>query len=543
METAIPPDPFETLGVDRSADAAAIKKAYRKLVLNCHPDKVTDESLKAQKQEEFHQIQQAYETIGEPAKRERWELEQKAKKLREEKLKEFASSRRTPTKSSPGQTRHVNVNIYTAHPPPEFRTTPSKHTPSRSTPSAKPYSAEFAKSWEHQSTYTKPRDTFERTRRTVSEEKLKRDRDESRERDRRREESEKEKRRAQKEREQRKEREEEERRRRRREKEERERMARREQEERERAKAKRAFEREREREARRKQEAQEKQRSKTNKYYTDAYSDGDEDARWGRAKKSSKKDTQTRAKSVPKSRERMNPSVEEIPDVPPVPTCATEAKTNSHLSYAADYIINTSTSQPHTTEPKFSPEYPNPADHKFARRTPGDGVYVSVEPVHIVDVGSPPRVSSPTPPQAPPRLQKAHTMGYVPTKEFTSTKSSSSRRVPLGRSYTMEPDFRFSSEEKHSSSRASRGRTSFDENDYRPRVSKYKVSADGGTSRMHTTTPYQAPYTHTTGTPFGKYKQSPPYGLDNLASSQYDKYSSSQYAPPSFSDYRSPYVS
>ncbi|PVH97567.1 heat shock protein DnaJ, partial [Periconia macrospinosa] len=64
------PDPYKALGVSKDADAAQIKSTYRKLVLKCHPDKVTDESLKAQKQEEFHKIQQAYEVIGDESKRE-----------------------------------------------------------------------------------------------------------------------------------------------------------------------------------------------------------------------------------------------------------------------------------------------------------------------------------------------------------------------------------------------------------------------------------------------------------------------------------------
>ncbi|OCK84225.1 heat shock protein DnaJ, partial [Lepidopterella palustris CBS 459.81] len=69
MTSPLPPDPYAALGVPESADSATIKSTYRKLVLKCHPDKVTDESLKKQKQEEFHKIQQAYEIIGDEEKR------------------------------------------------------------------------------------------------------------------------------------------------------------------------------------------------------------------------------------------------------------------------------------------------------------------------------------------------------------------------------------------------------------------------------------------------------------------------------------------
>ena len=38
-------DPFQILGVDPEADAAAIKKAYRRLSLQYHPDKNPDDPL------------------------------------------------------------------------------------------------------------------------------------------------------------------------------------------------------------------------------------------------------------------------------------------------------------------------------------------------------------------------------------------------------------------------------------------------------------------------------------------------------------------
>ncbi|KAF2805135.1 heat shock protein DnaJ, partial [Mytilinidion resinicola] len=69
MDSDLPPDPYAALGVPKNAEAATIKSTYRKLVLKCHPDKVTDESLKLQKQDEFHKIQSAYELIGDEDKR------------------------------------------------------------------------------------------------------------------------------------------------------------------------------------------------------------------------------------------------------------------------------------------------------------------------------------------------------------------------------------------------------------------------------------------------------------------------------------------
>ncbi|KAF2875517.1 hypothetical protein BDV95DRAFT_591005 [Massariosphaeria phaeospora] len=86
MAATLPPDPYKALGVAKDADAAAIKCAYRKLVLKCHPDKVTDETLKQQKQEEFHKIQQAYELIGDEEKRATHDAEVRLDQLRKEKL-------------------------------------------------------------------------------------------------------------------------------------------------------------------------------------------------------------------------------------------------------------------------------------------------------------------------------------------------------------------------------------------------------------------------------------------------------------------------
>ncbi|KAK4138533.1 hypothetical protein BT67DRAFT_368955 [Trichocladium antarcticum] len=53
MTTALPADPWKALGVDRDADKGEIRAAYKKLVLQCHPDKVQDPTLKALKQNDM----------------------------------------------------------------------------------------------------------------------------------------------------------------------------------------------------------------------------------------------------------------------------------------------------------------------------------------------------------------------------------------------------------------------------------------------------------------------------------------------------------
>jgi DnaJ-class molecular chaperone len=59
-------DPYEVLGVKKSADAAAIKSAYRKLAKKLHPDANKNDPKAAQR---FAEINSAYEILGEDDKR------------------------------------------------------------------------------------------------------------------------------------------------------------------------------------------------------------------------------------------------------------------------------------------------------------------------------------------------------------------------------------------------------------------------------------------------------------------------------------------
>ncbi len=63
-------DYYEVLGVDRNADANAIKRAYRKLAMKHHPDKNPDDAKAA---ELFREITEAYEVLSDPDKRSRYD--------------------------------------------------------------------------------------------------------------------------------------------------------------------------------------------------------------------------------------------------------------------------------------------------------------------------------------------------------------------------------------------------------------------------------------------------------------------------------------
>lgn len=56
-------DPYQVLGVDRNASMDDIKKAYRKLSRVYHPDANINNPNKAQAEEKFKQIQEAYQQI------------------------------------------------------------------------------------------------------------------------------------------------------------------------------------------------------------------------------------------------------------------------------------------------------------------------------------------------------------------------------------------------------------------------------------------------------------------------------------------------
>jgi curved DNA-binding protein CbpA len=77
-------DPYQTLGIPKDADLSAVKSAYRKLVLKCHPDKIQDPTLKAVKQDEFQKVQQAYELLSDDTRRMKYDEQMKLYELRKE---------------------------------------------------------------------------------------------------------------------------------------------------------------------------------------------------------------------------------------------------------------------------------------------------------------------------------------------------------------------------------------------------------------------------------------------------------------------------
>ena len=65
-----PNDPYQVLGVERDADADAIKRAYRALALRHHPDRNPGD---AAAEEQFKRISEAYATLRDPDARARFD--------------------------------------------------------------------------------------------------------------------------------------------------------------------------------------------------------------------------------------------------------------------------------------------------------------------------------------------------------------------------------------------------------------------------------------------------------------------------------------
>ncbi len=60
-------DYYKLLGVDESASADEIKKAFKKLAVQHHPDK------KGGNKEKFQEINEAYQTLGDAQKKQQYD--------------------------------------------------------------------------------------------------------------------------------------------------------------------------------------------------------------------------------------------------------------------------------------------------------------------------------------------------------------------------------------------------------------------------------------------------------------------------------------
>ena len=63
---------YEILGIEKNVTNQEIRKAYKKLVVKCHPDKNIDNKEKAEAV--FKKVTEAYSVLSNPEKRKRYDL-------------------------------------------------------------------------------------------------------------------------------------------------------------------------------------------------------------------------------------------------------------------------------------------------------------------------------------------------------------------------------------------------------------------------------------------------------------------------------------
>ena len=100
---SIPPNvnPYAVLGISRDATFQDIKRAHRKRILKCHPDKVQGEAQRAKAQDEFQAVQQSYELLSDETERAKYDrrvrIGELRQELREQDLTADAAYPSTPT--------------------------------------------------------------------------------------------------------------------------------------------------------------------------------------------------------------------------------------------------------------------------------------------------------------------------------------------------------------------------------------------------------------------------------------------------------------
>src|SRR6056297_1645566 len=62
-------DYYKTLGVDKSANAKEIKKAFYKKAHTCHPDKAQNEKERKEFEAKFKKLNEAYQVLSDPKKK------------------------------------------------------------------------------------------------------------------------------------------------------------------------------------------------------------------------------------------------------------------------------------------------------------------------------------------------------------------------------------------------------------------------------------------------------------------------------------------
>lgn len=567
----LPPDPWKALGVERNADKSEIRSAYKKLVLKCHPDKVQDATLKAQKQEEFQKVQQAYELLNDDAEKAKYEEQLKLAELQRAAKVHQAAMKNSPNTSVPRTfTKHYDIRT--------TETASSRYKSHSSPTSGKLYThatSPHARSHEEMPSsriYPLYEETERQARRAASYEKPSKREDERRERDRDERRRRKEEEEYTPSRSREKEREKELEREREREKErERERAEKQKEREREtrRAEKKRA---EKEREKERRRDLDDKARRHKAAYvepYTDVYEQPwADDEMYVSSRPSEKKRSSSRKHDEPRDRDRereREKSSSRRAKSPHVVSVSTDEQVYEQaFAQAASYIERASGSAPSVSAywksqtppdsflaPPLVPT-PPPADPEeesirrssaraAGRRSSNDAARSRDKPKYdIVDARPIPTLhkshTAPPPvPESPPRVSRSHTTPHepygrpIPSLSRTQTWAASGA-VADRRAADYYDDYESDDDRERRYRRSSRRTRS-------PGVERYKVEG-GKTSKLEPHYSYgesptssrryasadvfepHSPSATYAGAPF-KVKESKAYDLNDVSYSKY----------------------
>ncbi|CAJ2508285.1 Uu.00g094710.m01.CDS01 [Anthostomella pinea] len=129
--STLPPDPYKILEVSKDAQLPEIRSAHRKLVLKCHPDKVQDPKLKAEKQNEFQRVQQAYELLSNETERSRYDDRVKLQELRDS-MSKLNTHARSPSATRRQEPVYYDVKHASPRPSTYAKAGPYGRTPPRS---------------------------------------------------------------------------------------------------------------------------------------------------------------------------------------------------------------------------------------------------------------------------------------------------------------------------------------------------------------------------------------------------------------------------
>jgi len=73
---------YDILGIEQSASADDVRRAYRKRALETHPDKLEPGASEAEKQDaeqQFHKVHEAFQTLGDAVKRKAYDMRLRAR--------------------------------------------------------------------------------------------------------------------------------------------------------------------------------------------------------------------------------------------------------------------------------------------------------------------------------------------------------------------------------------------------------------------------------------------------------------------------------